>query len=164
MSSSRFASNQKASKVTIKRLQKECKDIKTDKEVNNMCSVGLVGDNLFQWQAKIFGQPGTPYNGGLFNLSISVPSNYPCKAPIVKFKTKIYHPNINEEGSICLDMLKDNWTPAYEIRAVIVAICSLMSHPNPNDPLDAKIGALYKSDRRAFEATARKWTLEHARP
>ncbi|XP_022765935.1 ubiquitin-conjugating enzyme E2 11-like [Durio zibethinus] len=147
-----------------KRIQKEWANIQKDKEINNMCSVGLVGDSLDFWQATIFGQPGTPYEGGLFRLSINLPNDYPIKPPKVTFETKIYHPNINKQGSICLDMLKDKWTPAYEVRAVIIAICSLMSDPNPDDPLEPSIGAEYKRDRRAFEATARAWTMHHAQP
>ncbi|XWS23998.1 hypothetical protein CRYUN_Cryun28dG0063400 [Craigia yunnanensis] len=148
------------------RIQQEWKNIQKDKEINTMCSVGLVGDNLHAWQAVIFGQPGTPYEGGLFNLSITLPEKYPVEAPKVTFKTKIYHPNINEQGSICLDMLKTkgNWSPAYEIRAVIIAICSLMSDPNPDDPLVTSIGSEYKRDRSAFEATARQWTMRYAQP
>ncbi|KAK6245796.1 hypothetical protein QUC31_000573 [Theobroma cacao] len=149
-----------------KRIQKEWANVQKDKEINNMCSVGLVGNNLDEWQATIFGQPGTPYEGGLFNLSIVLPSNYPFAPPKVTFKTKIYHPNINEQGSICLDILKfkDKWTPAYEVRAVIIAICSLMNDPNPDDPLVPKIGAEYKNNRSSFEATARQWTMQFALP
>ncbi|XVE55626.1 hypothetical protein DITRI_Ditri03aG0173800 [Diplodiscus trichospermus] len=144
-----------------RRLQKEWKNIQGDRRINEMCSVGA-GDSLDFWDAAIMGQPGTPYEGGLFKLSITVPQNYPMEPPKVTFETKIYHPNINEHGSICLDMLQNNWTPAYEIRAVITAICSLLTHPNPDDPLVASIGEEFKSNRPAFEATARLWTMQYA--
>ena len=80
-------------------------------------------------------QGDSPYAGGVFFLSITFPTDYPFKPPKVSFTTKIYHPNINANGSICLDILRDQWSPALTISKVLLSICSMLTDPNPDDPL-----------------------------
>jgi len=127
------------------------------------CSAGPINDNdLFQWRATIMGPEGTPYHGGIFNLKINLPCDYPFKAPHITFTTKIYHCNVNNNGSICLDILKDNWSPALTISKALLSICSLMNDPNPNDPLVPDIANLFVKDRARHDADARAYTMEHA--
>merc|ERR1712180_150852 len=91
--------------MAMKRIQKEYMDIKCDPPAQ--CSAGPVNDgDLFHWQATIMGPPETPYHNGIFFLTIHFPTDYPFKPPKVSFNTKIYHPNINSNGSICLDILR----------------------------------------------------------
>ena len=144
----------------IKRLTKELNDMQKD-DIPNL-SAGPVNDNLFEWEAVIMGPIGTPYEGGVFNLSISIPSNYPFKPPIVIFKTKIYHPNINSAGNICLDILKSQWSPALTISKILLSICSLLSDPNPNDPLVPDIANLLKCNPELYNKTAKEWTAIYA--
>jgi ubiquitin-conjugating enzyme E2 D/E len=144
----------------IKRLQKELSDM-IKEDIPNL-SAGPVDNNLFEWEAVILGPIGTPYEGGVFNLSISIPNNYPFKPPIVIFKTKIYHPNINSSGSICLDILKNQWSPALTISKILLSICSLLSDPNPNDPLVPDIAKLLKDNPEIYNANAREWTNLYA--
>jgi len=144
----------------IKRLTKELKDMQKD-DIPNL-SAGPVNNNLFEWEAVIMGPIGTPYEGGIFNLSISIPSNYPFKPPIVIFKTKIYHPNINSAGNICLDILKTQWSPALTISKILLSICSLLSDPNPNDPLVPDIANLLKTNQELYSKTAKEWTTIYA--
>ncbi|KAG9049975.1 Ubiquitin-conjugating enzyme E2 4 [Tulasnella sp. UAMH 9824] len=126
------------------------------------CSAGPSGDNLFQWQATIMGPGDSPYAGGVFFLTITFPTDYPFKPPKVSFTTKIYHPNINANGSICLDILRDQWSPALTISKVLLSICSMLTDPNPDDPLVPDIAHLYKTDRAKYETTAREWTRKYA--
>lgn len=92
----------------------------------------------------------------------SNPTDYPFKPPKVAFQTKVYHPNVNSQGSICLDILKDQWSPALTISKVLLSISSLLTDANPDDPLVPEIAHIYKSDRARYEDTAREWTRKYA--
>ncbi|XP_043568295.1 ubiquitin-conjugating enzyme E2 D1b isoform X3 [Chiloscyllium plagiosum] len=96
-----------------KRIEKELKDLQLDPPAQ--CSAGPAGDDMFAWQATIMGPYDSPYQGGVFFLAIQFPTDYPFKPPKVAFTTKIYHPNINSNGSICLDILRSQWSPALTI-------------------------------------------------
>jgi len=146
--------------MAIKRLQKEIKDMTIDPPTN--CSAGIVGDDIFHWKATIMGPEGTPYHGGIFNLSIFFSPEYPFKSPKINFQTKIYHPNINSAGQICLDILKDEWSPALTISKVLLSICSLLNDPNPDDPLVTEIANEYKNNRDQFIQNAKNWTINFA--
>lgn len=146
--------------MALKRLQKELQDMMLDPPAN--CSAGVVEDDIFQWKATIIGPEDTPYHGGVFHLSIHFPADYPFKSPKINFQTKIYHPNINAAGQICLDILKDQWSPALSISKVLLSICSLLNDPNPDDPLVLEIANEYKKNRQCFIENARNWTLMYA--
>ena len=145
---------------TTQRISRELKLMESEPPAN--CSAGPDGDDVFHWTATIMGPVGTPYHGGIFYLNITFPANYPFKPPKVTFVTKIYHPNINSGGGICLDILKDNWSPALTISKVLISICSLLDDPNPDDPLVPDIARQYKENRVAYETTARDWTQVYA--
>jgi ubiquitin-conjugating enzyme E2 D/E len=146
-----------ASKI---RLQKELIEIQKNPPHN--CYAGPFGDNIYHWEAQIFGPIGTPYENGIFKLNIHFPLEYPFKPPKITFVTKVYHPNINTAGSICLDILKDRWSPALSISKVLLSICSLLDEPNPDDPLEPDIANEYKSNKNKFISTAKQWTVKYA--
>ncbi|KAJ0594358.1 putative ubiquitin-conjugating enzyme E2, ubiquitin-conjugating enzyme/RWD [Helianthus annuus] len=148
---------------------------------------GPVAEDMFHWQATIMGPPDSPYSGGVFLVTIHFPPDYPFKPPKVAvtfftyssysmrnniitshllfkvaFRTKVFHPNINSNGSICLDILKEQWSPALTISKVLLSICSLLTDPNPDDPLVPEIAHMYKTDRNKYETTARSWTQKYA--
>jgi len=100
--------------------------------------------------------------GGCFSLRIQFPPDYPFKPPKLQFTTRVYHPNINEHGGICLDILKDNWSPALTISKVLLSICSLLTDANPNDPLVPEAAHLYKSNKARFNQIAQEWTQKYA--
>ena len=138
----------------------ELVDLGKDPPAN--CSAGPVGDDMFHWQATIMGPDDSPYSGGVFFLDIHFPADYPFKPPKVHFTTRIYHCNINSNGGICLDILKDQWSPALTISKVLLSICSLLTDPNPDDPLVPDIAQLLKTDRGRHDSTAREWTSKYA--
>lgn len=147
--------------MTTKRILRELKDLETDPPSN--CSAGPVdSENLFRWKAHIVGPEDSPYAGGLFELNVEFPTDYPFRPPRVAFSTRVYHPNINAQGGICLDILKDQWTPALSLGKVLLSISSLLTDANPRDPLVPEIARQYESDREAFNRTAREWTLRYA--
>ena len=145
---------------TLNRLRKELEDINNCPPAN--CSAGIVEDDIYNWQATIMGPDGSPYEGGVFYLKIEFPHDYPFKPPKVQFITKIYHCNINSAGNICLDILKEHWSPALTISKVLLSICSLMDDPNPDDPLMIDIANLYVQDKEKFIMNARIHTLKYA--
>ena len=146
---------------TLQRIKKELNDMTEDPPSH--CSAGPEDDDLYHWSATIMGPHKSPYEGGVFFLNIDFPKEYPFKPPKVTFKTKVYHCNINSNGGICLDILKDNWSPALTISKVLLSICSLLTDPNPADPLEARIAQEYMKDREKHDQTAKEWTLKYAK-
>ena len=146
--------------MSIGRIKKELEDLSADPLIN--VTAGPVGDDLFHWTATISGPVNTPYHGGLFFLDIQFPADYPFKPPKVKFTTRIYHCNINSGGGICLDILKDQWSPALTISKVLLSICSLLDEPNPDDPLVPEAADLYQNDREKYNRTAAVWVIQYA--
>ena len=142
------------------RLQREIQDLIKNPPSN--CTAGPKDDNLYNWQAQIYGPEGTPYYGGIFRLNIHFPCEYPFKPPKINFITKVYHPNINSSGSICLDILGDKWSPALTVSKVLLSICSLMDEPNPDDPLVPDIAEEFKNNKNKFTETAMSWTSIYA--
>ena len=149
------------SSVLLKRLQKEL-EIMTHEE-NAKLGVFLISANdLLSWTVKIEGPVDTPYNKGVFNMSITFPDKYPFVPPVVKFLTKIYHPNININGDICLDILRDNWAASLTVQKTLLSIISLLGEPNPDDPLVPEIAHIFISDRQKYNKIAQEWTNEFA--
>ena len=144
-----------------RRIQKELKDIHSDPPSN--CSAGPSGDSLFHWNASIMGPADSPYENGVFYMDIFFPTSYPFKPPKVTFKTKIWHPNISHtSGSICLDILASQWSPALTVSKVLISICSMLDEPNPKDPLVPEAADMYLRDIKQYNTYARNWTLQYA--
>ncbi|CAE8604083.1 unnamed protein product [Polarella glacialis] len=139
------------------RIKKELRDLDPEH-----CLAGPVGDDMFTWTARIFGPPDSAYQGGTFFLKIHFPQDYPFKPPTISFITKVYHCNVNSQGAICLDILKDQWSPALQISQVLLSISSLLADPNPNDPLEPEIAKQYLQDRSKHDQTAREWSQKYA--
>ena len=110
----------------------------------------------------IIGPEGSPYNKGVFSLDFEFPADYPFKPPKVTFTTKIYHPNVNDKGGVCLAILKDEWSPALTTLKVLKAVASLLVAPNLDNPLEASIAEVYQKDPTKFAATAKEWTQKYA--
>ncbi|KAF5730709.1 Ubiquitin-conjugating enzyme E2 35 -like protein [Tripterygium wilfordii] len=141
-------------------------------------------DNMRYFNVMILGPTQSPYEGGVFKLELFLPEEYPMAAPKVRFLTKIYHPNIDKLGRICLDILKDKWSPALQIRTVLLreiflrsddeyvtlnllgiscgSIQALLSAPNPDDPLSENIAKHWKSNEAEAVETAKEWTQLYA--
>jgi ubiquitin-conjugating enzyme E2 D/E len=147
--------------MASKRISRELKELEKDPPIS--CSAGPKNaTDMFKWQAEIYGPTETPYQGGTFLMDITFPPDYPFKPPKVQFRTKVYHPNINTQGGICLDILKDQWSPALTISKVLLSICSLLTDPNPDDPLMSDIARQYKNDRAAYDKEASEQTRIYA--
>jgi len=121
-------------------------------------------DNLRYFDVTIDGPSQSPYEGGVFKLELFLPDDYPMTPPKVRFLTKIYHPNIDRLGRICLDVLKSNWSPALQIRTILLSIQALLGAPNPDDPLANDVAQAWKEDQSKAINTAREWTQQYAKP
>uniref|UniRef100_A0A7S4MI10 UBC core domain-containing protein n=1 Tax=Prymnesium polylepis TaxID=72548 RepID=A0A7S4MI10_9EUKA len=147
--------------AATKRINKELQDLTKEPPAN--CSAGPTNPtDLFAWEATIVGPSETPYEGGIFKLKIDFPADYPFKPPKLQFITKIYHCNVNSNGSICLDILQSQWSPALTIGKVLLSICSLLTDPNPDDPLVPEIAKLYKENRKKHDENALDYTKKYA--
>ncbi len=147
--------------MAIRRIKRELKDINDNPPL--VCNAETIDDDFYHWSASLTGPSETPYEDGIFNMDIRFPIDYPFSPPKIVFTTKIYHPNINSNGNICLDILKDNWSPVLTVSKIILSISSLLSDPNPDDPLVNSIAQLYRDDyeewfKKAKEHT-RKWAI-----
>lgn len=113
------------------RIQKELNDILKEKDFE----VFLVDNNLFHWKGIIKGPSDSVYEGGEYQIDIEITEKYPYSPPKMKFDTKIWHPNVSSQtGVICLDILKDEWSPALSIRTALLSIVVLLTNPEPNNP------------------------------
>lgn len=119
-------------------------------------------DNLRYFEVLIAGPQSSPYEGGMFKLELFLPDDYPMAPPKVRFLTKIYHPNIDKLGRICLDILSEKWSPALQIRTVLLSIQALLSSPNPDDPLANDVAKAWKENETLALQTAREWTVRFA--
>ena len=118
---------------------------------------------MAHWSGTIKGPVSSPYEGGTFSIDIVLPKEYPFVPPKMKFSTKIWHPNISSQcGAICLDILKNEWSPALTVRTALISLQALMSAPEPDDPQDAVVAKQYKENQTDFVATAKYWTEIYA--
>jgi ubiquitin-protein ligase len=107
--------------------------------------------NLQQFEGYIFGPIDSPYYGYKFKIRINIPERYPYVPPTIKLLTPILHPNIDLKGNICMDTLKDAWKPILGIATALISLISLLSDPNPKDPLNKDITDLFNNKTEYFE-------------
>lgn len=101
------------------------------------------------------------YRGGRFSFDLKIPSSYPHEPPKLKCETSIYHPNIDHEGNVCLNILREDWKPVLTINSIIYGLLHLFNEPNPEDPLNKEAAELLKNDRRQFEINVRRYSRQH---
>lgn len=146
----------------LNRVLKEYRQMTTDAPSADIHAF-MADEDCLQWKIVFRAAPGV-YGGNYFVLWVEFPQDYPMKPPKVRFLTKVYHPNINDNGMVCLDILKDNWSPALTIAKVVLSLEALLRDPNPDDPLDSFKATLYKTDRTKFNELAHEWATKYAYP
>ncbi|KAJ2918721.1 hypothetical protein MD484_g1694, partial [Candolleomyces efflorescens] len=145
----------------LRRVNKEIADCKNDKTSN--IRIEMINESPFHLKGSFPGPEGTPYEGGQFEVDIVIPDSYPFQPVKMKFITKVYHPNVSSaSGAICLDILKDAWSPVLTLKSTLISLQSLLCSPEPNDPQDAEVAKHYMTSRPSFEETARYWTRVYA--
>jgi len=136
-----------------KRIQKELAAMLDDPPPG--CSIVQMGDDLFRWQVEVQGPPDSPYEGATFTLLVTFPTTYPFKPPKVQFETRIYHPNINQRGDICLDTLSTKWVPSISMAQVMLSITLLLSDPNPSDPINMQAARVLRNNPEEYNRMVR---------
>ncbi|MFH4974480.1 hypothetical protein AB6A40_001189 [Gnathostoma spinigerum] len=132
-----------------RRLMRDFKRLKEDPPAG--VSGAPTENNIMVWEAIIFGPQDTPFEDGTFKLTLEFTEEYPNKPPIVRFVSKMFHPNVYADGSICLDILQNRWSPTYDVAAILTSIQSLLDEPNPNSPANSLAAQLYQENRREYE-------------
>ncbi|KAG0079608.1 Ubiquitin-conjugating enzyme E2 T [Podila epicladia] len=140
------------------RMKKELEELEDSPREGIIC-YPIDDDNITHLHAEVSGPEDTPYFGGTFKIDIQIPERYPMEPPNCQFLTRVYHPNIDDQGRICLD---GNWGPAMSIPTVLLSLRVLLSNPNPDDPLLVEVAAEYKEDRALFQHKAAKYTKQYA--
>jgi ubiquitin-conjugating enzyme E2 D/E len=119
-------------------------------------------DDLLSWVITIDGPKDSLYEGGKFDFKFHFVDDYPFKPPKVSTTTKIYHPNFRLDGSICLDLLKDAWSPALTAHKLILSISSLLTEPNMDDPLSPEVSNLFKTNKNKYDETVKEYVKKYA--
>ncbi|THG22601.1 hypothetical protein TEA_013610 [Camellia sinensis var. sinensis] len=107
----------------------------------------------------------TPWDGGTFKLTLQFTEDYPNKPPTVRFVSRMFHPNIYADGSICLDILQNQWSPIYDVAAILTSIQSLLCDPNPNSPANSEAARMFSENKREYNRRVREiveqsWTAD----
>jgi len=122
-----------------------------------------INDDVYaEHNVLLKGPSDTPFENGVFKLSIIMPVDYPSKPPKMIFKTRVYHPNIASDGTICIDILKDQWSSALRLTNVILSISDLLANPNPNDPLVPDIARQFSNNRDQYNKNVVEYVKKYA--
>jgi len=147
----------------IRRINKELKEFENiTNDLPENSNAWPINNDLLNWEATIIGPSDTPYVDGIFFLKITLPNDYPFGPPQVNFLSRIYHCNVSSNGNISADILKHRWTPYLRISTLLLSISSLLSDPNPDDPLVPEIARIYKIDKVKHDKIAKEWTKKYA--
>ncbi|XP_052868841.1 ubiquitin-conjugating enzyme E2 R2 [Anopheles bellator] len=114
-------------------------------------------DNLFEWEVAIFGPPDTLYQGGYFKAHMKFPPDYPYSPPSIRFLTKVWHPNVYENGDLCISILHppvddpqsgelpcERWNPTQNVRTILLSVISLLNEPNTYSPANVDASVMYR--------------------
>uniref|UniRef100_A0A670K1M0 E2 ubiquitin-conjugating enzyme n=1 Tax=Podarcis muralis TaxID=64176 RepID=A0A670K1M0_PODMU len=144
-----WGSGSRSKMAASRRLMKELEEIRKC-GMKNFRNIQVDEANLLTWQGLIV-PDNPPYDKGAFRIEINFPAEYPFKPPKITFKTKIYHPNIDEKGQVCLPVISaENWKPATKTDQVIQSLIALVNDPQPEHPLRADLAEEYSKDRKKF--------------
>mmetsp|Transcript_21980 Transcript_21980/g.43208 ORF Transcript_21980/g.43208 Transcript_21980/m.43208 type:complete len:225 (-) Transcript_21980:645-1319(-) len=121
------------------------------------CSAAPANEtNLYVWNASIIGPDESPWEGGIYGLRLHFPEQYPSKPPKVRFTCELFHPNVYSDGTLCLDIIQDQWSPIYTTSTILTSIQSLLTDPNPNSPANPEAAKLFVSEPKEYKKRVRR--------
>jgi len=144
-----------------KRVMDSLRTIDQDPSVNVFLDPFPDAD-LFNWHGIIMGPLDTPYENGIFHFDMTFTYSFPFFAPEFRLRTKILHPNISPDGGVCMDILKDTWSPAFSVDQILLSFVSLLYNPTLDDPCNREAAQQYLDDRERYNQIAREWTQNYA--
>lgn len=128
----------------------------------------LIEDNIYEWDVGIIGSPDTAYSGGYFRATMIFPSDYPFNPPKFRFKDSFFHPNVYEDGNLCISILHapgddpisgeraaERWNPTQSVESILISVISLLVDPNCSSPANVDAGVLYRKDRKEYDSIIR---------
>ncbi|KAF7561514.1 hypothetical protein G7046_g2621 [Stylonectria norvegica] len=146
-----------------RRIAKELADIQADRDNSGVYASPIDGVTLTHLMGTFPAPPDTPYAGGTFQVDIEIPDSYPFKSPVIRFITKIWHPNVSSQtGAICLDTLGSGWSPVQTIKTALLSLRMLLEFPNPKDPQDAQVAKMMMENPERFARVAHEWAIKEA--
>lgn len=147
--------------MALKRLQTELKQMVQDP--NYLYSVSPMKGNLYNWDVIMLGPPDTIFEGAIIKALLIFPTDYPCRAPVFKFKTVLFHPNVYADGSVCISILhegideygyesiSERWTPTQSVSTILISILSILSSPNFDSPANVDASNLWKHNYKEYK-------------
>lgn len=157
-----MATNENLPPNVIKQLAKELKSL--DESPPEGIKVGVNDDDFSIIFADIEGPAGTPYENGVFRMKLILSRDFPHSPPKGYFLTKIFHPNIANNGEICVNTLKKDWNPSLGLRHVLIVVRCLLIEPFPESALNEQAGKMLLENYDEYARHARLYTGIHARP
>ncbi|KAJ2490866.1 E2 ubiquitin-protein ligase peroxin 4 [Coemansia sp. RSA 2050] len=152
--------------AAVRRLLKELQDIQNGPSEEIVSLTPIDDESILRWRAVLRGPRDSPYEGGYFELHISVPEQYPIRPPTLTFVTPVCHPNVHfETGEICLDILKTQWSPAWTLMSTCLAVQVLLANPEPSSPLNCDVANLLRcGDDIGYKSLVNLYTRMYALP
>jgi ubiquitin-conjugating enzyme E2 A len=141
--------------AAVLRLQSDLRAIKTEPPDGCRASPHSE-DNLFVWSATIFGPDETAWEGGVFSLRMTFGEQYPEKPPRVRFTSEVFHPNVYSDGTLCMDIIQDQWSPIHNVCTLLTSIQSLLTDPNPSSPANQEAAQLFTEDKSSYNRKVRR--------
>ena len=138
-----------------RRLIKDLKKIQSETADDSIMAMPDEKD-MFKWEAIICGPEDTEWEGGIFKLQMTFTDAYPNKPPEVKFVTDIFHPNVYKDGKICLDILKEQWSPVYDVQSILISIQQLMTDPNNKSPANNEASLMHQNNYKEYQRRVRE--------
>ncbi|KAJ3022094.1 hypothetical protein HKX48_007027 [Thoreauomyces humboldtii] len=130
--------------------------------------VGMQEDNIFVWEVGIIGPLGTSYEGGYFLATIKFPQDFPFNPPSFTFLNGFYHPNVYEDGRLCISILHppgddemsgesaaERWNPTQSVESILLSVISLLNDPNTSSPANVDASIQFRKDPQAFAEKVR---------
>eukprot|EP00477_Mikrocytos_mackini_P001405 GAHX01001510.1.p1 GENE.GAHX01001510.1~~GAHX01001510.1.p1 ORF type:complete len:162 (+),score=30.90 GAHX01001510.1:44-529(+) len=117
-------------------------------------------DNILEWKALLYGPSNSVHQNGAYLISFTFTEDFPNKAPHVKFLTKMYHPNIYNNGEICLDILQNRWSSIYNISTILLSIQSLLEEPNTSSPANLEAAKNFEKNLNEYEMNVKETVVE----